>query len=377
MTLMATSELKDTTTEEWNYNLWTDSNDWCTKCSNKNNKLQFNDQTRTTTCTKCGHVTLFEEKDWKTLQAKRYVIYQYTPGKYFFNNLSTEEIFTKYLREHNHTDWSSWLIHDYVLARMRGDKMVQDKLQDASKLIVEKMNYDPKPWQALFEKMDAQDKEIFYQVPQIIYEYAEKHLHEATTKENLQELIQSYLSKLSSLYCYSRWKGDKVTCWITSETIKLCDIDSYTTEFYTQLFNCDPLLYNFQDDILTGKKREINTKESCIQWELNQADACLKHSTALGATQSAYEALGIRLGLHDIWPPKKVLPFDINTVKKITTMLNEPELFRFYDIATALNTIDPAKACCYAKFFVDKVKKLLSEMTPLEQELEKQNAYIA
>ncbi len=377
ITTAATSEQKDTTSEEWAYNLWTDNSDWCTKCKNKNNKLTFNDQTKTTTCTQCNHTQQYEENDWKILQAKRYAIYQYMPGKYFFNNQTTEEIFSKYLREHNHNDWSSWVIHDYVLARMRGDKPVQDKLRDASKLIVEKMNYDAKPWQTLFEKMDAQDPEIFHQVPQIIYEYAEKHLHTATTKENLTDTIQGYLSKLSSLYCYNRWKGNRVNCWIISETIKLCNADNYTINFYTELFNADPLLENFQKDVMLGKKTVIDIKDTYIQWELKQADTYLKQSSALGAVEAAYNALGAKLGIHEIWPPMKKLPFDINTVKKVCETVNDSELFRFYDLATDLNSIDAAKACYYAKHFIEKVKKILPSLTSIEQELTKQFAYIS
>ncbi|MCL2360135.1 MAG: hypothetical protein FWC74_10375 [Candidatus Bathyarchaeota archaeon] len=369
-------EQKDTTSEEWTYNLWTDHSDWCTKCKNKNNKLTFNDQTKTTTCTQCNHTQTYAEKDWKILQAKRYAIYQYTPGKYFFSNQTTEEIFQKYLREHNHNDWSSWIIHDYVLARMRDDKPVQDKLRDAAKLIVEKMNYDAKPWQTLFEKMDAQDSEIFLQVPQIIYEYAEKHLHKATTKENLTDTIQGYLSKLSSIYCYHRWKGDRVACWITSETIKLCGVESYTIEFYTELFACDPMLENFQNDALTGKKHEINISGSYIQWQLRLSDTYLKQSSALVAVQTAYEALGAKLGIHALWPPTKVLSFDIHTVKKVTQLFDDSELFRFYDLATDLNTIDPAKACYYAKLFSKKVKEILPGVTSIEQEQAKQMAYV-
>ncbi|MDR0472041.1 MAG: hypothetical protein LBH79_10050 [Nitrososphaerota archaeon] len=369
-------EQKDQTSEEWAYNLWTDNNDWCTKCKNKNNKLTFDDQTKTTTCTQCNHTQTYEENDWKILQAKRYAIYQYMPGKYFFNNQTTEEIFQKYLREHNHNDWSSWIIHDYVLARMRDDKTIQNKLRDASKLIVEKMDYDPKPWQTLFEKLDAQDTEIFHQVPQIIYEYAEKHLHTATTKENLTITIRGYLSKLSSIYCYNRWKADRVACWITSETIKLCNVDNYTINFYTQLFSCDPLLEKFQEDIISGKKQTIDIKDTYIQWELKQADTYLKQSSPFVAVEAAYCALGAKLGIHEIWPSTKKLPFDIHTVKKVTTLLNEPELFRFYDLATDLDGVDSTKACYYASLFVEKVKKILPELTSIEQEQSKQNAYI-
>ena len=370
------SEQKDTTSEEWAYNIWTDSNDWCSQCSNKNNKLLFDDQTKTTKCTQCGHVRTFDDKDWKSLQTQRQVIYQYMPGKYIFSNLSIEEIFAKYLREHNHVDWSSWVIHDYVLARMRNDKEIQNKLQDAAKLIVEKMDYDPKPWLTLFEKMDAQDPEIFLQVPQIIYEYAEKQFQNVTTKENLSEIIHSYAVKLTNIYCYNRWKGDRAACWITSEIIKLCNPDSYLTNFYTDFFSYDPMIENFPEDLLTTNKMEINTKDSYIQWELNLSDNFLKKSNALGAVEGAYNALGAKLGIHAIWPPTNVLSFDMYTVKKVTELFDDSELFRFYDLATDLNTIDPAKACYYAKLFSDKIKKMLPEVTSLEQEQAKKMAYV-
>jgi hypothetical protein len=259
---------------------------------------------------------------------------------------------------------------------MKGDKPVQDKLRNASKLIVEKMNYDAKPWQTLFEKMDAQDPEIFLQVPQIIYEYAEKHLHTATTKENLTDTIRGYLSKLSSLYCYNRWKGDRIACWITSETIKLCNADNYTINFYTELFNSDTLLEKFQEDTILGKKPVIDIKDTYIQWELKQADTYLKQSSPFVAVEAVYSALGAKLGIHEIWPPRKKLSFDIHTVKKVTTLLNEPELFRFYDLATDLNTIDPAKAGYYAKLFIEEVKKILTEVTSIEQEQAKHMVYV-
>lgn len=374
--MIASSEQKNQIAEEWAYNIWTDSNDWCNQCSNKNNKLVFDDKTKIAKCIQCGHTQTYDDNTWKSLQAKHYVIDHYAPGKYFFRSLSTEEIFQKYLREYNHIDWVSFVIHDYVLARMRGDKKVQEKLKDAANSIVEKMSYDPKPWQTLFEKIDVQDPEIFCQVPQIIYQYAERKLAEATTKENLPTLMRSYLSKLSSLYCYNRWKGDRVACWIISETIQLCAVDSFTIGFYNRLFNCDPMLDDFQNDMLVGKNREINTKESYIQWQLRQADTYLNRSSAFGAVQSAYEALGTKLGVHDIWPPNKVLSFDINTVEKISQLFNDPELFRFYNLVLTLDVTDPAKARYYASLFIEKVKKMLPNVTSIEQEQAKQAAYV-
>ena len=373
------SEQEDTQLfNEWAFNVWSDSRDWCSKCNKEKNKLVFDDQTKTTQCTKCEHIETYADADWKILQAKRYVTTHYMPGKYLFNkNLSVEEIFQKYIRELDHVTWSSFVIHDYVLARMKGDKTIQEKLKDTTKIIIEKMNYDPKPWQTFFEKLDAKDPEIFHQVPQILYEYAKKKLQETTTtKENLPELIRSYRSKLSSQYCYNRWKGDRVACWITSETIKLCEVDTYTTEFYHRLFNCDPLLDDFQNDLLTEKKRAINIKESYIQWQLRQADTYLNRSSAFGAIQSAYEALGTKLGVHDIWPPKKVLSFDVNTVEKISQLFNDTELFRFYNLVLTLDVTDPAKARYYADLFIEKVKKMLPNVTSIEQEQAKQAAYV-
>jgi len=370
-------EQKNQIAEEWAYNIWTHSNDWCNQCSNKNNKLVFDDQTKTTKCTQCEHVKTYADRDWKILQAKRYVAYHYMPGKYHFTHHSKEEIFQKYLREYNHNDWTSWLIHDYVLAKMKDDKTVQDKLLETAKLVVEKMSYDSTTWKTLFEKMNAQDPEILYQVPQVIHEFAEKKLQETTSKENMINTMRGYVTTLTSIYRYSRWKGDRVTCWISSEIIKICNIEKYSIDFYTKFFDCDPLLEKFQDDILTGKKREINIKDSYIQWELKLADTYLQQSKALLAVRAAYNALTAKLGIHALWPPTKVLSFDINTVEKVTKIVNDPELYRFYDLATDLNSIDPPKACYYAKYFIAKVKKMLPDITPVEQELTKQSAYIA
>ncbi|MCL2686889.1 MAG: hypothetical protein FWE73_11005 [Candidatus Bathyarchaeota archaeon] len=225
--------------------------------------------------------------------------------------------------------------------------------------------------------MDTNDPEIFYQVPQIRYEFAEKKLKEATqNKEELHSIMRGYLSTLTTVYSYSRWKNDRVTCWIVSEIIKLCDIESESIAFYTDLFDCDPLIEGFQDDLVTGKKREINIKDSYIQWELRLADKYLQQTKALGATQAAYDALTAKLGIHALWPPTKVLPFDIKTVEKVVNLVNDSELLRFYSTALSLDAIDPAKACYYANLFIEKVKKILPEITPIEQELKKQAAYI-
>jgi hypothetical protein len=370
-------EHKEDLRNEWLFNVWTDSNDWCRHCSKEQNKLVFDDQTKTTHCVQCGHVQTYPDKVWKIMQAQRYVSYQYMPGQYHFANLPKEEIFQNYLREYNHNDWSSWLIHDYVLAKMKGDKPVQDKLLETAKLVVAKMGYDSTTWKLLFEKMNAKDHEIFHQVPQIIYEFVEKKFQEITpSKEAVTSMLESYVVTLTSVYSYSRWKGDRIACWVSSEIIKLCDTDDYSIGFYTKLFGCDPLLEGFQDDLIAKKKREINIKDTYIQWQLNLADNFLQQPSVLGATQAAYEALTAKLGIHALWPPTKVLPFDIKTVEKVTTLVNAPELLRFYTTALSLDGIDPAKACYYAKLFIDKIKKILPEITPLEQELKKQATYI-
>ncbi|MDR0493223.1 MAG: hypothetical protein LBH74_06275 [Nitrososphaerota archaeon] len=370
------SEQEITTFNEWAFNLWTNSRDWCEQCDKEKNKLVFDDQTKTTRCTQCNHVIEYGDRDWKVLQANRYVTYRYMPGKYFFNNLSTEEIFRKYLRELNHNDWLSWLIHDYVLAKIKTDNPTQDKLTEAAKLIVNKMHYDPEPWKTLFEKMDAPDPEMFYQIPQIIYEQVQKKFIETAPKEELTAIFQSYVSTLNSVYDYNRWKGDYVTCWIASEIIKLCDIESFLIEFYTKCFECDPVLENLPKDLLTGKHPKFNFKDTYIQWELRLADNYLAESKALAATRAAYNALTAKLGIHTIWPPTKTIDFDINTVKKVTQLINDPELYRLYDIATSLNSIDAPKACWYAKHFIQKIKELLPKVTSIEQEVEKSTAYI-
>ncbi|MCL2135740.1 MAG: hypothetical protein FWH37_09405 [Candidatus Bathyarchaeota archaeon] len=284
-------EVEDKITDEWTFKIWSDCEDWCSHCSEEKNKLLFDDQTKTAKCTKCGHVETYDESNWNFIQAKRYVAAKYIPGKYLFNEFSKEILFQKYLRELNHNDWTSWLIHDYVLAKMRNDKTIQVKLLETAKLIVEKMNYSIKPWKTLFEKMDASDPEMFYQVPQILYEFAKRKLYETTSKEDHNAIMRSYLTILTSTYCYSRWNGDRVTCWVVSEIIQLCDLESETIEFYNDLFSCDPLLEDFQDDLITGKKREINITDSYIKWQLNLADKFLHQSKALGAVQVAYDAL--------------------------------------------------------------------------------------
>jgi hypothetical protein len=365
-----TSEQEDTQLfNEWAFNVWSDSREWCHKCNKEKNNLMFDDQTKTTKCTKCEHIETYTDADWKILQAKRYVTTHYMPGKYLFNNLSIEEIFQKYLREKSHLDWSSWLLHDYMLAKLKQDKPTQDKLSDTANLIVEKMNYDAKPWNALFEKMNnQQDFELFYQIPQIIYEFVEKKFLEITQKEDLPSIMRNYAATLNSLYNYSRWKNDRITCWIISEITKLCDLESHTMKVYTKCFNCDPILENFTDDIMTCKKRDFDLEETYIQWELNLANSYLDDQQALVAVWSAYNALTAKLGIHAIWPPTKVISFDIATVTKVAKLVDDSELFRFYDLATDLNSVDAKKACYYAEYFIKKVRELLPKIASHKQE---------
>jgi len=356
------------------FNVWTADRDWCVHCAKVQHRLVFDEQTKTTRCVQCGHVETYTDTNWKILQAKRYVTTHYMPGKYLFDSRSVEEIFQKYLRELNHVDWASWLMHDYLLAKMKQDQPTQDKLSETAQVVIKKMNYDRKPWKAFFEKMDAHDSEILYQVPQTIYEFAQKTLTEATKKENYQAILESYVTTLNGIYSYSRWSGDRVTCWIVSEIIQLCDLKTPTRD-YTKYFNCDPFLENFTDDILTNKKREFDLKETYIQWELNLAHNCLLEAKSFAATWSAYKAIAAKLGLHAIWPPKTI-NFDITTVQKVTQMVNDPELFRFYDLATELDTIDNQKAYYYANHFIKRVQELLPKITSIEQQLTKTSAYV-
>jgi hypothetical protein len=360
---------------ERTFNVWTDDIDWCVHCDKAQHNLVFDEQTKTTRCTKCGHIETYTDADWKILQAKKYVTTHYMPGKYFFSKLSVEEIFQRYLRELNHVDWSSWLMHDYLLAKMKQDQPIQDKLLETAKLTVEKMSYDAKPWKALFEKMDSHDPEMLLQVPQTIYEFTQKKLAEATKKENLQPILERYVTTLNGIYDYNRWKGDRVTCWITSEIIKLCNLET-PPEDYTKYFSCDPLLENFQEDILSGKKRDFDLKDTYIQWELQLADRYLTEQNVFASVWSAYKALLTKLGHHAIWPPTKTVDFDITTVKKVTKLVNDPELYRFYDLATDLSAIDDKKACYYAKYFIKKVQEHLPKITSIEQEIEKTTSYI-
>ncbi|MDR2203071.1 MAG: hypothetical protein LBE76_01965 [Nitrososphaerota archaeon] len=79
---------QDAVFDEWSFNVWSDRRDWCKHCSKERNKLVFDDQTKTTRCSQCGHVETYPEANWKILQAKRYVFSQHMPGKYFFDHLS-------------------------------------------------------------------------------------------------------------------------------------------------------------------------------------------------------------------------------------------------------------------------------------------------
>jgi hypothetical protein len=259
---------------------------------------------------------------------------------------------------------------------MKNDKPTQTKLKKTAKHIVKKMNYDPNPWKTLFKKMDEKNPEIFYQIPQIIYEAVEKKLKKTLPKKQHQFLLQSYINDLNNIYDYNRWKGNQVTCWIASEIIKLCVTDAEIKQYYITCFNYDPMIENLQTDILTGKKRNLDSQETYIQWELRLADHYLAELRAFAAVQAAYNALASKLGLHAIWPPTKVIEFDIATVQTVTQLINDPELFRLYDIATDLDAVDDQKAHWYAKHFIKKVKELIPHLISIEQDQAKYAAYI-
>lgn len=357
---------------------WTDSEDWCSLCSKLYVKLEYDDKTRTTKCPHCGHTETYGEDDWKSLQAKRYVYYQYMPGNYYFRDLSVENVFKKYLREFNHEDWCSWLIHDYVLARMRGDKAAQDRMREAAKLAVEKMNLDSKPWNKLFEKMDATDAEIFKQVPQIIYEMAEKKFREAFPEEKIQDVFSGYSNVLASTYSYNRWKGDRVACWVTREVDRIYNEEHDTSnESFLDYYDYDPLLEGFTEDILAGRKKEFDIRETYVQWQLKLAEKFLQRSNALVAVWDAYYALAAKLGIHATWPPTKVIEFDMQTVQNVAKAIGDITLFELYDEATDLNSVDAPKACWYAKNFIEKVKELLPKVVSADQETEKSTAYVS
>jgi len=356
--------------EETTFADWIYTEDWCSFCDKIYIRLEYDDKTRTTKCPKCGHIETYSEEDWKILQAERYVCYQYMPGKYYFGEpLTAEDIFRKYIRELNHEDWCSWLIHDYVLGRMRNNKTIQDKLREAAKITIEKMDYDPKPWNKLFEKMDAHDAKIFEQVPQIIYEMVEKKFQEVTPKEKIQDEFKYYSDILANAYSYNRWKGDRVACWVTREVDKICNEENdVINESFFDYYDHDPFLEEFVLDVLEGRKKEVNLQESYIQWQLKLADKFLKNSNALVAVWDAYFALGFKLGTHDIWPLTKVADFDADTVEKVTEVIGEPALFTFYDKATEFNSVDKKKACYYAKSFIDKVREILPNIGSSTQE---------
>jgi hypothetical protein len=238
------------------------------------------------------------------------------------------------------------------------------------------MHYDNKPWKTLFEKMDAPDPNIYYQVPHILYEQAQKKLQEAAPKEKPQNIMQNYAKTLNDIYGYSRWKGDRSTCWIISEIIQVCDIDNYSREFYTKYYSCDPILENFQADLLAGNPQGFDPAETYIQWELRVADNYLAQSNAMISIWAAFYALAAKLGVHALWPPTKTLDFDVHTVKKVIKLINDSELFRCYDRATDLNSVDSSEACRFAKQFIQKVKEILPKIPTKEAEAAKIAAYI-
>jgi len=359
---------------------WTDSEDWCSLCGKLYVKLEYDDKTRTTKCPHCGHTETYGEGDWKSLQAQRYVYYQYMPGTYHFRDLSVENVFRKYMRELNHEDWCSWLIHDYVLARMQGDKAVQDRMREAAKLAVEKMSLDSKPWNKLFEKMDATDAEIFKQVPQIIYEMAEKKFREAIPEEKVQAVFKGYVDSLASMYSYHRWKGSRVACWVTREVVRICnEEDDSPREFFSDYYDYDPFLQGFEEDILAGRKREFDLRDTYIQWQLKLAEKFLRQSKALVAVWDAYYALTAKLGIHATWPPTRIIEFGRQSVESVAKAIGDMQLLELYGYAIDLDSIDEAKACWYAKNFVEKVKELLPKIQTVDQDSDvaKSAAYVS
>lgn len=357
---------------EAKFSEWTDSEDWCSQCGNLYVKLEYDDKTRTAKCPHCGNTETYSEIDWKTLQAQRTVYYQYMPGQYHFNDLTAESVFRKYIRELNHEEWCSWLIHDYVLARMRGDKAIQDRMREAAKLAVEKMSYDRKPWDKLFEKMDATDAEIFKQVPQIIYEMAEKKFKETFPNDRIPHAFKSYVGRLADIYDFRRWKGDKVACWIVREVVRACDEDyGASGESFFDYYDYDPFLEGFQTDVLNGAKREFNLQETYVQWQLNLADKFLQQSKALVAVWDAYYALTAKLGIHATWPPTRIIEFGRHNVENVAKIVGDMQLLDLYGFAVDLNSVDEEKACWYAKHFIDKVKELLPKIATGDTENER------
>lgn len=364
--------------EQAKFSEWTDSEDWCSLCGKLYVKLEYDDKTRTAKCPHCGHTETYGEDEWKSLQVQRYVYYQYMPGVYHFRDLSVENIFRKYVRELNHEDWCSWLIHDYVLARMRGDNAVQDRIREAAKLAVEKMSLDSKPWTKLFEKMDAPDAEIFKQVPQIIYEMAEKKFRETIPEDKMQDVFGGYTSVLATVYSYNRWRGNRVACWVAREVDKICDEEQGTSEeSFLDYYDYDPFLEGFTEDVLAGRKKEFDLRETYIQWQLKLAEKFLQRSNALVAVWDAYYALTAKLGIHATWPPTKIIEFGRQSVESVAKAIGDMQLLELYGYAIDLNSVDEAKACWYAKNFIEKVKELLPKVVTADQETEKSSAYVS
>jgi len=364
--------------EETTFGDWIYTEDWCSFCDKIYIRLEYDDKTRTTKCPKCGHTETYSEEDWKILQAQRYVCYRYMPGKYYFEELPIESIFRKYIRELNHEDWCSWLIHDYILARMRGNKVVQDKLRETATLVVERMGYDREPWNKLFEKMDANNIEIFNQVPQIVYEMVEKKFCSVTVDKKFHNIFNSYSHILASTYSYNRWKGDRVACWVAREINRICNEEKNTThESFIDYYDYDPFLENYLSDVIEGKKKQLDLQETYIQWQLTLAEKFLERSNALVAIWDAYFALVAKLGIHTTWPPTNVAEFDANTVDNITKAIGEPILYELYDEVIELNYVDKKKACEFAKQFIEKIKEIIPNLTAENHKLKKALTYVS
>ena len=103
---------------EWVYR---DDMCWRAECYHLKTQVVYDEKTRTRKCPRCGEIEKYSEEEWKDLQSLRGMLYDYMPGKYLFKDLSSEQISDFFLRKIDKREWTLYLAHDYVLAKMRRD----------------------------------------------------------------------------------------------------------------------------------------------------------------------------------------------------------------------------------------------------------------
>ena len=162
--------------------------------------------------------------------------------------------------------------------------------------------------------------------------------------------------------------------------VRICnEEDDSPREFFSDYYDYDPFLQGFEEDILAGRKREFDLRDTYVQWQLKLAEKFLRQSKALVAVWDAYYALTAKLGIHATWPPTRIIEFGRQSVESVAKAIGDMELLELYGYAVDLDSIDEAKACWYAKNFVEKVKELLPKIQTVDQDsdVEKSAAYVS